>query len=450
MLWLLRFTKPVKWGEIMATVAFHTLGCKVNQTETAALQSLFEGAGYRTVPFDGIADVYVINTCTVTHLGDRKSRQVIRRSRRISPDAVIVVTGCYAQVAPEDVMNVPEVDLVVGTHSRNRLPELVEQAKRQRLNCVAPLAEKQTFENLSPAQTGERTRAFLKVQEGCRQFCSYCIVPYARGPLYSRRADDTVAEVKRLARLGYREVVLTGVHLGSYGVDLPGDVALSDLIRAIIPVEGIDRIRISSIEPTEISPDLAEIFAKSPKLCPHLHIPLQSGDDQILQRMNRRYNTVEYLRLIDWLRALIPDLALTTDVMVGFPGETEEQFENTLKTVRRAGFSRLHVFKYSPRKGTPAAKFPGQIPSPVKEERSRRLTAAGDELATAYREQFIGQTVPVLFEEKAGPGEISGLTEHYLRVTVKGSAQLLGRLAPVMLTAQWRDGLCGRISRQNS
>jgi threonylcarbamoyladenosine tRNA methylthiotransferase MtaB len=429
----------------MATAAFYTLGCKVNQTETASLQSLFAEAGYEAVPFQGLADVYVINTCTVTHLSDRKSRQMIRRARRTNPEAVIVVTGCYAQVSPDDVMEIQEVDLVIGTHSRNQLPQLVEEAKKGRLNCVAPLEEKKGFENMPATQSGERTRAFLKVQEGCRQFCSYCIVPYARGPLYSRLPSEAAAEAKKMAKQGFRELVLSGVHLGSYGVDLPGEVALSDLLRLIIPVEGIKRIRISSIEPTEITPDLMDVLLTYPKVCRHLHIPLQSGADLVLRRMNRKYDAAEILQLVLWLRAQIPHIALTTDIMVGFPGETEEHFQQTMAVVKKCGFSRIHVFKYSPRKGTPAATFPDQVKPAVKEERSKRLIALGDELAATFRRSFIGQTVDVLFEERATSGELVGLTEHYVRVTAKGPQTMLGSILSVSVTKEIEDGLYGKI-----
>ncbi|MCW3489323.1 tRNA (N(6)-L-threonylcarbamoyladenosine(37)-C(2))-methylthiotransferase MtaB [Dethiobacter alkaliphilus] len=431
----------------MANAAFYTLGCKVNQTETAALQNLFGEAGYETVPFEETADVYVINTCTVTHLSDRKSRQMIRRARRTNPDAVIVVTGCYAQVSADDIMEIPEVDLVIGTHSRHRLPELVQEAKKGRLNCVAPWEEKQGFEAMPASQSGERTRAFLKVQEGCRQFCSYCIVPYARGPLHSRPPEDAAAEAERLAEQGFSEMVLSGVHLGSYGEDLPGELALSDLIRELVTIEKIRRIRISSIEPTEITPDLIEVLLDYPKVCRHLHIPLQSGDDHVLRRMNRKYDSAEFLQLIRWLRAQIPEIAITTDVMVGFPGETDAQFEHTLEMVRKCGFSRIHVFKYSPRSGTPAAKFDEQISPQVKEERSRRLIELGEELAATFRRRFIGETVEVLFEESTEDGQITGLTEHYVRVTAEAPQAMLGQIAKVDILSDLKEGLLGKVSK---
>lgn len=430
----------------MPTAAYYTLGCKVNQTDTAALQQLMEQAGYTTVQFEAKADVYVINTCTVTHLGDRKSRQMIRRARRRNSEAVIVVAGCYAQVAAEDVMSMPAVDLVIGTHSRERLPELVEQAKLGRINSVTPLEGKVAFDNLAVGQSPEHTRAFLKVQEGCRQFCSYCIVPYARGPLYSRPLAEAVSAAQKMVAQGFREVVLTGVHLGCYGFDFTEDLALSDLVRALAAVDGLARIRISSIEPTEVTADLIEVMLDNPNVCHHLHIPLQSGDDDVLQRMNRKYNKMEFLRLAEWLRMQISDIALTTDVMVGFPGETEEQFSNTMQVVRKAAFSRLHVFKYSPRRGTPAAKYPQQVPPPVKNERSQRLTELGQELASKYQQGFLEQEVNVLFEEEVGANQVAGLTEHYVRVKAAGSDQMLGKIVPVRITALTAEGLLGILS----
>jgi threonylcarbamoyladenosine tRNA methylthiotransferase MtaB len=429
------------------TVAFQTLGCKVNQTETAALQALFAKAGYQTVAYGTCADVYVINTCTVTQLSDRKSRQLIRRARRISPDGLIVVTGCLAQVAPEEVLQLPEVDLVVGTHARERLPELILDAEKGRQNFVVPLHQKSRFEKLPAAQDSERTRAFLKVQEGCRQYCSYCIVPYARGPLCSLPLTEAVTEAERLAVEGYKELVLTGVHLGSYGLDFPeGKALLGDLLKELAAIEGIMRIRLSSIEPTDITPHLVETLLSCRKICRQLHIPLQSGDDEILRRMNRRYDASEFLYLARWLRAAIPGLTLTTDVMAGFPGETEEKFAHTLELIRLCGFSRLHIFKYSPRRGTPAAGFPEQIPPAVKEERSKRLRELALELATCFQESFIGKTVEVLFEEEAGRGRLAGLTEHYLRVTAKATMAWCGKPATVRVLGRHRDGLYGEIT----
>lgn len=433
----------------MNSVAFRTLGCKVNQAETASLRRLFEEAGYKTVPFSQPADVYIINTCTVTHLGDRKSRQAVSRARRQNPEAVIVVTGCYAQVSPEEVLELPGVNLVVGTHGRERLPELVREARQKQLNCVLPLEEKTSFEAVPSAQSTSRTRAFLKVQEGCRQFCSYCIVPYARGPLFSMPLEEAVAETQKLAAEGYRELVLTGVHLGSYGVDLEGKPTLAELLSRLSAVEGIERIRLSSIEPTEVTGDLIECILQNRKICRHLHIPLQSGADEILEKMNRKYRADDYYTLVCRLREVFQDIALTTDVMVGFPGESEEHFQKTCEMVKRCGFSRLHVFKYSPRRGTPAASFPGQVPADVKNERSDRLIALGDELAARYRAGFIGKTVEVLFETRAGAGKLSGTTEHYLRVMVAAPPALLGKIARVRVTGEKEEGLEGTLAGEN-
>ncbi|NLZ38979.1 MAG: tRNA (N(6)-L-threonylcarbamoyladenosine(37)-C(2))-methylthiotransferase MtaB [Firmicutes bacterium] len=429
----------------MPTAAFYTLGCKVNQADTAALQSLLEQAGYKIVAFNEVADVYIINSCTVTHLSDRKSRQMIRRARRQNQEAVIAVAGCYAQVSPEDVMSIPEVDLIIGTHARDRLPELLQQAKKQRLNCVVPLAEKQAFDSLGTAVLDGHTRAFLKVQEGCRQFCSYCIVPYARGPLYSRPLADAVRAAEKLVAEGFRELVLTGVHLGSYGVDLEEKTNLCDLLRRLVKIDGLARIRISSLEPTEVSAELVELMLAHDKICNHLHIPLQSGDDYILQRMNRKYSVQEFLSLVQWLRSEIPDIALTTDVMVGFPGECDEHFQNTLQTVEKAAFSRLHVFKYSARQGTPAAKFPKQVTPQIKQQRSQQLIELGEKLALRYTRQFLGKTVKVLFEENVEDGQIVGLTEHYLRVKANGADRNLGKILPVKVTALNESGLTGVI-----
>lgn len=430
----------------MDTIAFRTLGCKVNQAETASLKRLFEEAGYKAVSFSQPADVYVINTCTVTHLGDRKSRQAVRRARRQNPEAVIVVTGCYAQVSPEEVLELPEVNLVVGTHGRERLPELVREARQKRLNCVLPLEQKTSFEPVPSAQNS-RTRAFLKVQEGCRQFCSYCIVPYARGPLYSMPPKLAVAEAEKLAAAGYRELVLTGVHLGSYGVDLEEKPTLTDLLQLMIAVDGIERIRLSSIEPTEITTELIECLLHNRKICRHLHIPLQSGDDEILAKMNRKYSAGEYYSLVRLLREKVPGIALTTDVMVGFPGESGEHFQRTFEMVKRCAFSRLHVFKYSPRRGTPAADFPNQVPDDVKNDRSDRLIDLGDALAASYRAGFIGKTVEVLFETKSGGGTLTGTTEHYLRVRAAAPPYLLGKTAKVLvLSGEKEETLWGTLA----
>lgn len=431
------------------TVAFATLGCKVNQYETEALAEQFVRRGYEVVPFGEPADVYVVNTCTVTHIGDKKSRQLIRRARRANPKAFIVATGCYAQVAPEEVEAVG-VDLVVGTRGREHLAELVDERLGKRdgpRRAVQEFDAACAFEELPISRTAGRARAYIKVQEGCRDFCTYCIVPYARGPLRSRPAERVLEEAARLTANGYVEIVLTGTHLGAWGRDLPGAPYLAELVARVAEVPGLLRLRLSSIEPLEITPALIDLMASSAVICPHLHIPLQSGDDEILRRMGRRYTTREYALLVEHARSRIRDLAVTTDVMVGFPGETEEQFARSLAFVRRTAFSGLHVFKYSPRRGTPAATFSGQVPAKVKEKRSDVMLALDAELRREFASRYAGRTVEVLVEECVD-GRAEGLTGNYLRVSFpaekdQGERSLIGRLVPVRGVRAIAGGLEG-------
>ncbi len=431
-------------------VALHTLGCKVNQYDGEALLDLFRRRGYRVVGFDEPADVYVINTCTVTHEGDRKSRQLIRRARRRNPDAVVVVAGCYAQVAAREVARIPGVDVVLGNADRQRVVDLVEEARGGGpLLAVGDVFRARGFEELSVAGLTGRTRAVVKVQEGCAEFCSYCIVPYARGRPRSRRPEEARAEVERLAAAGYREVVLAGTHLGAYGCDLEPDAAgrrpgLADLLRALHGVEGIARLRLSSLEPMDADEALLRALAELPKVCPHLHLPLQSGSDRVLARMRRRYTTDRFRRLVARARELIPDLAVTTDVMAGFPGETEEDHRATLAFLEEMGFSRLHVFPYSPRAGTPAARLPDQVPAAVKERRVRELLALGRELALAAHRRLVGRTVEVLAEEEvAGDGRLQGYTPDYVRARFPGGGELRNRVVPVRVRAADAEGVEG-------
>ncbi|HHY91013.1 MAG TPA: tRNA (N(6)-L-threonylcarbamoyladenosine(37)-C(2))-methylthiotransferase MtaB, partial [Clostridiales bacterium] len=318
----------------METVAFYTLGCKVNQYETEAMKELFEKAGYTIVEAEGKADVYVINTCTVTNLGDRKSRQFIRRAKRNNPESIIAVVGCYAQIAPEEVLSIEGVNLILGTKDRNRIVEYVEQAKKSRgkINVVEDIMKADEFEEMPIEKMQGKTRAYLKIQEGCNQYCSYCIIPYARGPIRSRKLEDIVHEVRRLEQHGFKEIVLTGIHIASYGKDL-GKNTLLDVIRSVHNAEGIQRIRLSSIEPTIMTEAFVEELSKLEKVCPHFHLSLQSGCDETLKRMNRKYTTDEYRRVVHRLRKIWPDVSITTDIMVGFPGETEEEFEKTMDFV---------------------------------------------------------------------------------------------------------------------
>jgi threonylcarbamoyladenosine tRNA methylthiotransferase MtaB len=339
-------------------VAFYTLGCKVNQYETEAMAEAFEHAGYEIVDFEEAADVYVINTCTVTGLSSRKSRQAIRRARQLNSGAIVAAVGCYPQTAREEVESIPEVDIVAGTADRLKLPEYVEKFRSGggRISEVGNIMKKHDFEDLKIERYKGRTRAFLKIQEGCSQFCSYCIIPYARGPIRSRPAEDVADEVRKLSEAGFREVVLTGIHIASYGKG-QGKIRLMDLIRLIHGMDGIERIRLGSIEPTMITEDFVAQAAAMEKLCPHYHISLQSGCDETLARMNRKYKTADYKKAVDLLREQIPDVSITTDVMVGFPGETEEEFSKTYEFLKMIRFAKMHVFKYSPRKGHPQQRL---------------------------------------------------------------------------------------------
>ncbi len=387
----------------MKRAAFYTLGCKVNFAETEALQALFEGAGYQIVPFLEPAEVSIINTCTVTGPSDHKSRKMIRRARRKNPGGIIVVTGCYAQGFPEEVKGIPGVDLVIGTHGREALLQLVENLEGPRpQDLVEHFSEKASFEMLPLFSRRGRTRGFLKIQEGCIMNCSYCLIPRTRGPLRSLPLPEAVARARRMARSGYREIVLTGIHLGMYGSDLEnGATTLASLLSELEGIPKLRRVRLSSLEPTDITGELIEQVITSRKVCPHLHIPLQSGDEQILERMNRLYSPSEFKYLVNWLRQLKPDLAISSDVMVGFPGETDRHHQRSLEFVRQINFSRLHVFKYSPRPGTPAADFPEQVSAKVKDRRSKEMITLGERMAKAYRSTFIGSTEEVLIEEVA-------------------------------------------------
>jgi len=417
----------------MKAVAFYTLGCKVNQYETAALASLFARRGYRVVEdFETVADVYVVNTCTVTKTADQKSRQAIRRAIRRNPDAVVVVTGCYAQLNAETVAKIPGVGVVVGVWGREKIVDLVEEAMSagRQVVAVQDFPARCDFEEL-PTLFTARTRAYLKIQEGCGDFCTYCLVPYARGPSRSRKPEAVLREARRLLDAGFKELVLTGIHLGHYGLDLQPPVSLVELIARLLELPGLGRLRLSSLEPKEVTPALVELLATKPRFCPHLHLPLQSGDDTVLRRMGRRYTTAEYQALVHFLRERVPDIALTTDVMVGFPGETEEAFARTVSFIREMAFSGLHVFKFSPRPGTPAAGFPEQVPGPEKERRLKILLAVGNELAHRFAVRFTGRVVRVLVEGRNPEGLWEGLSEYYLPVVFVAEGDWAGGIVPV-------------------
>ncbi len=436
----------------MKKVAFNTLGCKVNQYDTEAMTELFEQEGYEVVGFDSIADVYVINTCTVTGLSDRKSRQIIRRAKKNNEDAIIIVAGCYAQTAPEKVKELPEVDLIIGTSNRNRIVEYVRQFEKgtQNISLVEDIMKVREYEDLNVTTYKGQTRAFIKIQEGCSQFCSYCIIPYARGPVRSRKPDDVINEVKAIAQNGFKEIVLTGIHLASYGRDLK-ETGLLSIMESLQKIDGIERIRLGSLEPTFITSDFVNGVKELDKVCPHYHISLQSGCDATLKRMNRKYDTRQYAKAVDLLRDEIPDVAITTDVMVGFPGETEEEFEATLNFLREIKLARMHVFKFSPRKGTPAFKFADQIDAVVKEERSQKLLELSSQNMDSFMDSFCGRTMSVLFEQELnkGKGLMEGLTKNYIKVVCEGNTNIQGKILDAKLKEVYDDYIVGEVQCGN-
>lgn len=415
----------------MPTIAFYTLGCKVNNYETEAICELFKNAGYEKVDFDKVADVYVINTCTVTNIGDRKSRQMIRRAIRQNPDAVICVTGCYAQTNPQEIAQIEGVDIIIGTSGREKIVELVDKFRvnREPITYVKDVFRDVEFENIPVINYESRTRANIKIQEGCQNFCTYCIIPFARGKMRSKNPNSVIEEIQNLVNHGHLEIILTGIHTGGYGVDLE-NYDLADLIVDIEKrVKGIKRLRISSIEISQINDKMLEVMRNSQILAKHLHVPLQSGSNTVLDRMNRKYTTNEYFAKIEEIRSLFPDIALTTDVIVGFPGETEEEFQETYEFIKRVGFTELHVFPYSKRSGTKAAKMTNQVPEYIKTLRVNELLSLSNELAINYAKKFVGKVINVIFEEKAHDeeGYIIGHASNYLKVKALGNEERCGQ-----------------------
>lgn len=425
------------------TVAFMTLGCKVNQYETETMEGLFRQAGYRVVPFTESADVYIVNTCSVTMLGEKKSRQLVRRAQRQNEAALIAVTGCYAQLAPDVVGTLPGVRLIVGTQDRGRIVELVEEAavRPDVLRDVGDIMAADTFEDIPLFAAPERTRAFLKIQEGCQNFCTFCIIPYTRGPLRSRALVSVRREAEKLVAAGFREIVLTGIHLGAYGRDLTGTVTLADAARTVLEIDGLQRLRLGSLESVELTPALFTLLRDDRRFARHLHLPLQAGSDAVLQEMHRFYDTAGYERLLARIREEVPGIAISTDIIVGFPGETEAMFQESLAFVRRQEFARVHVFPYSRRPATPAAARSDQVPHPVRRERVKMMQALADEMATDYHGKFIGTIVPVLFETQH-EGVADGLTDTYIRVYTKGPVKV-GEITAMRLLRLYQDGLWG-------
>ena len=428
----------------MKKAASFALGCKVNQYESEAIAELFQEKGYEIVGIDEEADVYVINTCTVTNFGDKKSRQLIRKVKRQNENAIVCVVGCYAQTAPQELEKVEGVNLVLGTKDRAQIVEMVENYKVENgvESHVSDIMKERLFEPLSIQKLANRTRAYLKIQDGCSQFCSYCIIPYARGPIRSREPEDVIAEVKRLAENGFKEVVLTGIHVASYGKDRR-DTSLIEILRQVHEVEGIDRIRFSSIEPNVVTEEFAQAIADMPKVCDHFHLSLQSGCDKTLKEMNRKYDTEKYRQAAATLRKYLPEVALTTDIIAGFPGETEEDFQASYDFAKEIGFAKIHAFPYSPKKGTPAAARKDQLLNAVKADRSHRLIELSDKMADDFIQAYVGREVEVLFERAIGEGVYEGHTTNYIKVKATSEKDLTNVICTVAVTKAENEELFG-------
>ncbi|MDI9412721.1 MAG: tRNA (N(6)-L-threonylcarbamoyladenosine(37)-C(2))-methylthiotransferase MtaB [Bacillota bacterium] len=429
-------------------LATSTLGCKVNQYDTDSVITQFLARGYKVVDFNEKADVYLINTCTVTNLGDRKSRQMIRRAHKNNPLAKVVVMGCLAQMAPDEILDIEGVDLIVGTDGRGHIVDKIESFNEADVDStVKDIFEVTEFEDLPTLDFSGRTRASLKIQDGCNQFCTYCRVPFARGRSRSRQRDSVLRQVERIVAEGYREIVLTGIHLGFYGKDLDSSISLTEIVRDVTQVEGLLRLRIGSVEPNEFTDELIDLVANNPVLCRHVHLPLQSGSDAILSKMKRSYSRTEFLEVARKVKQAIPDVGLTTDIMVGFPGETEEDFQQTLDLMQEVGFSKIHVFKYSKREGTRAAKFTQQVPGNIKEIRSKRLIEKGNALALVFHQSFIGNEVEVLVEQ-VNNGQAMGHTDNYMRVAFDFESEVdpVGKIMKIRVQSADSHDLKGHLA----
>ena len=429
----------------MKKVAFYTLGCKVNQYETEAMSELFKKSGYEICDYDDFSDIYIINTCTVTGMSDRKSRQIIRRARKNNPNAFVIATGCYAQTSPGEILKIDGVNLVLGTRDRADIVTLYEKYSHSSGQCcVSDIMHTHDFDALSVSEYHDRTRAYIKVQEGCNQFCSYCIIPYARGPIRSRSFDEVIEETKSLAERGFTEITYVGIHIASYGLDTKSH-DLADLLLAANAVPGIRRIRLSSIEPMTLDEKFIDKIKDCSKLCHHFHLSLQSGCDETLKRMNRKCTSEQYYSIVEGLRRHFPDAAVTTDIMVGFAGETDDEFETTCRFAEKVGFAGSHIFQYSVREGTPAANFPNQVDPQVKEKRSKIISEICRKSKQSFMEDMLGQTVEVLFEQRVNGGYFEGKTGNYQNVRVKTGDNLAGEYRKVHLTEINDDYFMGEI-----
>lgn len=453
-------------------LALYTLGCKTNQYESDALTQAFKVKGFETTEFSNRADVYIINTCTVTSLSDRKSRQAIRKAKKLNPEAIVAVIGCYAQISPEEIEAIDGVTIVLGTKDRMQLVQLVEDAITNRqlkladkdlefssdkkdsetrndkkhdgvaFSEISNIMDAEYFEEMALAIPNDRTRAYVKIQEGCNQFCTYCIIPYARGPIRSRQPKKIEAEVKKLAENGFKEIVITGIHIASYGVEI-GNTSLIEILTLINSIDGIERIRLGSLEPNLMKESFLQPASMLEKLCPHFHVSLQSGSNNILKAMNRKYTREEYLEGTKILRKYFPNAAITTDIMVGFPGESQSDFDETMELAKRVSFSDIHVFKFSPRKGTPAALFPEQISPEVKDERSEKLISLANLLNSKFLDSFIGKELDVIVERKVNEtGNLyEGLSNNYINVIVNSDNSVLGKLIKVYINSREGNNL---------
>lgn len=430
----------------MKKVSFYTLGCKVNQYETEVMREMFEAKGYTSVELNENPDVFVINTCSVTATSDRKSRRAINKAAKLNPEAIVAVTGCYSQTSPEEVKALKFADVVIGNAEKSRIVEIVERAGKEKYAEVGDIMKTEKYQPLFASANSGKTRALIKIEDGCSNFCSYCIIPYARGPVRSRSEEDIINEATTLAQAGYKEIVLTGIHITSYGLDR-GGAELADLLVKLHGVEGIERIRLGSLE---LTPEMIRVAQKAdqlPKLCPHFHISLQSGSDSVLKRMNRRYTSREYFEAAEKLRLAFRDAALTTDIMVGFPGETDEEFEKSRTFAEKVGFAKVHVFPYSPRKGTVAANMENQIEEEIKKVRAAKMQQTAERLEKEFCRSNIDKTLSVLFERETAKGVYEGHAENYMVVRLKNSIDVSGKIVKIIVTGVQGKTLIGKIAQ---
>ncbi len=430
-------------------VALYTLGCRVNSYESEAMAEKFIKEGYEVVSFDEFSDVYVINTCTVTNMGDKKSRQMIGRARRHNPEAIIAVVGCYSQIASDEIAQIEGVDVVLGSRNKGDIVYWVNRAREESKQVVEvkDVLKNNKFEQLAISEYQDKTRAFLKIQDGCNRFCSYCLIPFARGGVCSKEPEEILKEVKELSKNGFKEIILSGVHTASYGVDLEGNWDLVKILEEINKIEGIERIRIGSIDPTFFTEGVIEKICNLEKMCPHFHLSLQSGCDATIRRMNRKYTAQEYKDVVENLRKYMKDVSITTDIIVGFPGESNVEFEATYEFLKGIKLSKMHIFKYSKRTGTKAAEMPFQVDGLIKEERSKKLIELNNALEVEFMEKFLGREMRVLYEEAISGKENTyvGYTENYIKVITESDENLEGKIVPTNLVAVKQENMVGII-----